>query len=111
MFSDHLQKNEHSGRRLLLMIAAALVIACQLVAMALLADGQVQKAALRDAELSSRRTALAQCFESVARMNRDTCLVQARNDKRMDADSSPASLPAVPSGLTVVSFSSNAPVR
>ena len=111
MFSDHLQKNAHNGRRLLLLIAAALVIACQLVAMALLADGQVQKAALRDAQLSSQRTAMAQCFESASRMDHDTCLVQARNDKRMDADFSPLSLPAAPGGLTVVSFALNAPVR
>lgn len=124
MFSDHLKENRSPGpRRLLLLVVGALVMACQLVAMALLADGQVQKAALRDAQRSSERLAMAQCFETSSRMDRASCLTQARNDRLPDtlgdaqslvdryADAGPPSLPAAPWGLRVVSFVSATPAR
>ena len=88
MFSKLLQKNNHRGRGLLFFFAAAVVIVGQMVAIALLAEGQVQKAALREARLTSQRIATAQCFESSWRINRDNCLVLAAQAKAINAERS-----------------------
>lgn len=64
MFSDHLKTIDNlSGQRLFL-FAAALVIVCQLVAMALVANGQVEKALVREAGQASAREATAWCVET-----------------------------------------------
>lgn len=64
MFSDHLRKVDEAPTRTLLLIAAGLVIVCQLVAMVLVADGQVEKAQMREASQASARAATAWCVES-----------------------------------------------
>ena len=64
MFSDHLSIIEEPPTKILLAIAAGLVIVCQLVAMVMVADGQVEKAQLRDARQASARAATAWCIES-----------------------------------------------
>lgn len=123
MLSKLRHKNNHRGRRLLLFFAAALAIVGQMVAMALLAEGQVQKAALREARLTSQRLAMAQCFESSWRINRDHCLVldapgkvtnPARSAPALTVGHSDSSLP-VPAGaqrgLKTVSLASNMPDR
>ena len=46
------------------MIAAGLLIVCQLVAMTMVVGGQVEKAQLREASQASARAALAECIES-----------------------------------------------
>ena len=85
MLSDHMRTidstsvDSTSGRTLLL-IAAGLVIICQLVAMALVAEGQVKKAEIRDSQLNLQRVALARCFEASSRSDRQSCLQQAGND-------------------------------
>lgn len=64
MFSDHLSIIDEAPTKTLLVIAAGLVIVCQLVAMVLVADGQVEKAQLREARHASARAATAWCVES-----------------------------------------------
>ena len=80
MFSDHMRKIDTISGRTLLMLAAGLVIVCQLIAMALVADGQVKKAELRESNLNSQRLAMARCFEVNPRSDRDSCLMQASAD-------------------------------
>lgn len=63
MFSDHLQKIDQAPRKTLLLVAAGLVIVCQLVAMALVAGEQVQKAQMRGDSDASRQAAVASCVE------------------------------------------------
>lgn len=113
-------KNDHRGRRALLLLVAALTIVGQLAAVAFLADGQVKKAALREAQLSSQRLATARCFENSGRVDRDVCLAQAArgkdvNDERraaelMDAhaDSNRPVVLAAARVLRTVSVASNA---
>ena len=64
MFSDHLRKFDEAPAKTLLLIAAGLVIVCQLVAMIMLAGGQVEKAQLREASQAGARAATASCIES-----------------------------------------------
>ena len=64
MFSDHLRAINDAPAKPLLLIAAGLVIACQLAAMVVVADGQVEKAQLREASQASARAAIAWCVES-----------------------------------------------
>lgn len=64
MFSDHLQKIDHTSGKTLLLIAGGLVIVCQLVAMVLVAQGQVEKAHAREASQASQRKATAWCVET-----------------------------------------------
>ena len=123
MFSKLLHKNNHRGRGLLFFSVAALVIVGQLVAIALLAQGQVQKAALREARLTSQRIAMAQCFESSRRIQRDNCFVlagqvkstsPARSVPVLTSGQDESNLPvpsAAPRGLKTVALASNTPER
>ncbi len=89
MFSDYLQKIDHISYKALFGVAAVLVILCQLVAMALVVDGQVSKASLRDAQYASERVAIAYCIESNNGVARNNCMqqVQAVTHPPRDADS------------------------
>lgn len=78
MFSEHLRKIDTIGSRNLFFVAGALVIVCQLVAMAMVADGQVKKAEMRESTLTAQSLAMAQCFETSVRFDRQSCLVQSR---------------------------------
>lgn len=84
MFSGHRQKVDRSGSKNLFVIAGALVILGQVGAMAMLADGQVKKAELRESQMTLQRVALAQCFESNLGTARSSCMSQLYNE-----DSSP----------------------
>ena len=64
MFSDHLRKIDNAPHRTLLLISAGLVMVCQLVAMALVAGEQVQKAQMRGDSQASRQVAFASCVET-----------------------------------------------
>ncbi len=79
MFSDHLPKMDRTNGRSLFLIAGALIIICQLVAMVLVAGDQVKKAELRDSQQSVQRAAIAKCFEGTTRAARQECMLQARN--------------------------------
>jgi hypothetical protein len=77
MFSDHLPKIDELPSRTLFMVAAGLVILCQLVAMTLVVDGQVNMAQVRDTLRVSERTAISQCMESSLAATRHSCIQQA----------------------------------
>ena len=64
MFSDHLKPIDTLPVNWLLLVAAGLVLACQLAAMVLVAEGQVEKAQLRQASQASLQTAVANCLEN-----------------------------------------------
>jgi hypothetical protein len=64
MFSDHLRKIDEAPHKTLLLVAAGLVMVCQLVAMALVAGEQVQKAQMRGDSQASRQVAVASCVET-----------------------------------------------
>ena len=64
MFSDHLPKIGIIRTKPLVLIGAGVVIVAQLVALVLLADGQVEKAQLRQASQASARAAAALCAHS-----------------------------------------------
>lgn len=64
MFSDHLRKIDEAPHKVLLLVAAGLVMVCQLVAMALVAGEQVQKAQMRGDNQTSRQMAIASCVET-----------------------------------------------
>ncbi len=82
MFSDHLPKiNQTSGRNLFV-IAGALVMVCQLVAMVVVTDGQVKKAEFRESQMQSQRLVLAQCLENVKGAARPTCTDRVYSDNR-----------------------------
>ena len=78
MFSDHLPKIDQTSGGNLFVIAAALVMVCQLVAMVVVTDGQVKKAEFRE----SRRLVLAQCLENVKGAARFTCTDRFYSDNR-----------------------------
>ncbi|MES2510418.1 MAG: hypothetical protein V4625_10850 [Pseudomonadota bacterium] len=79
MFSDHLPKIDRISGRSLFLMAGGLVIACQLVAMTLVAGEQVKKAEIRDSQMLAQRAAIAKCFDGNTRAERQDCMVQARN--------------------------------
>jgi hypothetical protein len=99
MFSDHLPIIDEAPTKTLLVIAAGLVIVCQLVAMVLVADGQVEKAQLREASHASARAATAWCIESSrGAALRDCDRTPESNSALTVAD--PANL--APQGVTLV---------
>ena len=88
MFSDHLRKIDEASPRILLLVAAALVMVCQLVAMALVAGEQVQKAQMRGDSQASRHVAIASCVESSRGVAVKDCFQLGSSDleTRHDAD-------------------------
>lgn len=78
MFSDHIKKVEPPTGHNLLVIAGFLVMVCQLVALALVANEQVEKAQIRDSRLGTARAVMAQCLESSAGFERHQCILQYR---------------------------------
>ena len=80
MFSEHMLKIDRTGVRSLLLFVGALVIVCQLLAMAVLADGQVKKAELRESQLTAQRGAMVKCFETSTGFEGHGCLADAYAD-------------------------------
>ena len=64
MFSDNLEIIDNAPAKKMFLIAAGLVLVCQLVAMALVAEGQVEKAHAREASQASFQAAMASCIEN-----------------------------------------------
>ena len=77
MFSQTLKKMDEMPHKTLLVVAACLVILCQLVAMALVVDGQVKRVEARDSALSSQRLAVVRCNEAGLIAMRQSCIQQA----------------------------------
>ena len=87
MFSDRLSKIDTMPLKTMLGLAAGLVILCQLVAMVLVVDGQVNRAEARDAQLDSRRKAIAQCNEASSASTRQSCIEQVMATLRLTNNS------------------------
>ena len=64
MFSEQLKPIDKMSDNTLLLLAAGLVLVCLLVAMALVAGGQVEKAELRQLGEANFQSALATCLQS-----------------------------------------------
>ena len=78
MFSDHTQQPDEPSHKVWLGVAAGLVIVCQLVAMALVVDGQVERAHARGFQYASERSALAQCSQSSLGSERQDCVLRVQ---------------------------------
>jgi hypothetical protein len=79
MFSDHLRKDiDELPRVNLALVAAILVVICQLAAMAFVAGGQVQKADQRDLQRLAREAAFAECVERNSGPVRHGCIQQVQ---------------------------------
>lgn len=76
MFSDSMQQPDEPSYKVWLGLAAGLVIVCQLVAMVLVVDGQVERAQSRSVQSASERSALAQCSQSSLGSERQNCVLQ-----------------------------------
>lgn len=64
MFSDHLEKIDRASPKTLFFVASGLVVICQLVAVVLVTQGQVEKAEAREVRLANDSTAAAWCVET-----------------------------------------------
>jgi hypothetical protein len=78
MFSDHMQKVNRFPQAGLMMAAGGLVIVCQLIAMALVADRQVQSAGVRDLQRVAQQVAFADCIQRSTGPNRHLCIRQSQ---------------------------------
>jgi hypothetical protein len=119
MISEQLQAPEHSSGHTLWIVAGVLIILCQMAAFAMVANGQVKKAELRDLRDASERLAVAHCLESRIGTERHSCMLQARAEAeagnpafvasgRQMAAAPETITPSVISGsLMPVSFSAN----
>ena len=64
MFSDHFETIDKLPAKKMFLAAAILVLVCQLIAMVLVAGGQVEKAQFRQASHASFQSAYASCIEN-----------------------------------------------
>ena len=90
MFSDHLKKIDNTTSKVLLLIAGGLLIVGQLVAMVLVAQGQVEKAHAREASQTSQRIATAWCVETSRGAELRGCATQSAVPSAQAADRTPA---------------------
>lgn len=100
MFSDHLQKIDNASGRTLLLIAAGLVIICQLLAMVLVSQSQVEKAQAREVSQANARAATAWCIQSSRGAALKDCDRPSSSSTRAGADlENPA-----PEAVTLITF-------
>lgn len=76
MFSDYLKKVDQVSCKGLFGVAAGLVFVCQLIAMVLVVDGQVEKAQARDAQHQLAQMAISDCDEKYIGVVRTQCIDQ-----------------------------------
>lgn len=74
MFSEWVEKVDTMPSKVLFSVAAGLVFVCQLAALALVANGQVEKAHVRDAYYSSAQTQMADCSKTYSGPARSQCV-------------------------------------
>ena len=89
MFSDHLQKIDHTSGKTLLLIAGGLLIVGQLVAMVLVTQGQVEKAQAREVSQASQRVATAWCIETSRGAELRGCATPSANYPAQATDYTP----------------------
>ncbi|MDO9360311.1 MAG: hypothetical protein Q7T70_15135 [Polaromonas sp.] len=80
MFSSHLPHINPIQREHILAGVGLAVVVSMLIAIAMVASGQVRKAEARESMLASQRTAIAYCLETLGGARLNSCLVQARGD-------------------------------
>jgi|OpeIllAssembly_1097287.scaffolds.fasta_scaffold128055_1 hypothetical protein len=80
MFSDHLKKIDEMPFGTLFAVAAGLVFVCQLVALVLVLNGQVEKSHLREAHYNSAQVEIADCSKTYSGVERRQCIEQATAD-------------------------------
>lgn len=78
MFSDHLNKVDVMPTKALLGVAAGLVFLCQLAALFLVVNGQVEKAHVREAYYSSAQMEIAGCSSAYAGAARSQCIEEVK---------------------------------
>lgn len=78
MFSERLKKLDELPAKAWFGVAAILVFVCQLVAMALVVDGQVQRAQARHAHRAVQQDAAADCLATQYGAGLSRCLQQTR---------------------------------
>ncbi len=111
MFSDyerHNNKSKGMPGRYWFLVAAGIVIICQLIALILLADSQVAKAKVRDELLSAQRLAIAQCIEANIGTKRHNCIrgvsvasASPAQHRQSGKDIQPARLPVTITALAI----------
>ena len=74
MFSERVKKVDTMPSKVLFGVAAGLVFLCQLAALALVANGQVEKAHVRDADYSYAQTEMADCSKTYSGPKRNQCI-------------------------------------
>jgi hypothetical protein len=84
MFSAHLPRTNTIPREYIYFGAGAALVASLLIAIASVASGEVQKAAMRDSALASQRSAAANCVETRRGADLSSCLRQARRNSSGD---------------------------
>ena len=89
MFSDHLQKLTRFPRLGLMVLAAGLVVVCQLLAMLMVGDNPLQNTSVRDLQ----QVALADCVRHSTWATRHGCIGQSQleSDDRELLAASPVS--------------------
>ncbi|MEO5659515.1 MAG: hypothetical protein ABIQ90_06920 [Polaromonas sp.] len=77
MFSDDLKKVGAMPYKTLFAVAAGLIFICQIVAMVLVVDRQVERSSVRTAQRSTEQMAIADCSEKYpGAAARDQCIAQ-----------------------------------
>ena len=103
MFSDHFQPIDKLPAKKVFLVAAALVFVCQLVALVLVADGQVEKAQSRQAGQVSFQSAVAACVENSHGAALKNCARLVPLDSvQVRAEPTPPSLKSDAQGLMLV---------
>lgn len=80
MFSDHVKKIDGLPLSALVGAVAGVVFVCQLVALVLVLNGQVEKAHLREAHYNSAQVEIADCSKTYSGAERRQCIEQATAD-------------------------------
>ena len=80
MFSDHRPKMSRFPQTGLLIMAGGLVMVCQLVGMAMVADQQVQRAGVRDLQRVAQQVAFADCIQRSTGASRHGCIRESQLD-------------------------------
>ena len=84
MFSTHLPRIHSVPREYIYFGVGMALVVSLLIAIASVASGEVQKAAMRDSALASQRSAAAYCVENRRGAELNSCLKQAWRDSSGD---------------------------
>ena len=106
MFSEQLKPIDKMSANKMLLLAAVLVLACMLIAMALVAGGQVQRAELRQVSQANFQSAFANCLQSrQGSALRDCARLASSSTDGKDAVPQAASVALSAPGMSLVTLS------